>query len=128
MSPTMLPAQHMCDMDIFHVDSEITATLKELSDEDLASFAELHQDASNDEQIEIYILSCFLIFTRTCSVERVEQAIQRTEAWIAASPTDHPDRSRRFQILDEMLARLTQDRFMLEDAIQDAMPNIPGVR
>ena len=41
-------------------------------------------------------------------MEYLEQAIQRTEGWIAVIAMDHPDRARRFQILDMLSARIYQ--------------------
>jgi hypothetical protein len=38
-------------------------------------------------------------------MEYLEQAIQRTEGWAAAVAIDHPDRLRRFQILDIISVR-----------------------
>jgi hypothetical protein len=120
---TLLSAHHTRNVEIFNVDLEITTLPHETCDEDIASFAKLHEDPSNNEQIGIYIFACILIFTTTLSVEYLEHAIQQIEGWIAASPTDHSDRSRRFQVLDVMLARVAQDRLMLEVAI----PNSPGI-
>lgn len=101
-------------MELFNIEVEMASSLHDLSDEDLRSFAELQEDPANDEQIELYIYTCFLIFTRTRSTEYLEQAIQRMEGWIAVIAMDHPDRTRRFQILDMMSARMIQLRHVLE--------------
>lgn len=93
-------------MELFNIEVEMASSLHDLSDEDLRSFAELQEDPANDEQIELYIYTCFLIFTRTRSTEYLEQAIQRMEGWIAVIGMDHPGRARRFQILDMMSARM----------------------
>jgi hypothetical protein len=78
-APTLLSAHHTRDIEIFNVDLEIAALPHETCDEDIASFAKLHEDPSNNEQIGIYIFACLLIFTTTLSVEYLEHAIQRTE-------------------------------------------------
>ncbi|KAI3342064.1 hypothetical protein F4824DRAFT_486466 [Ustulina deusta] len=70
-----------------------------MSHEDLHSFAEM-QDPARNEQIELYIYTHFLIFTKTQSTESLDQAIQQTEGWLAVTPTDHPDRTCRFHVLD----------------------------
>ncbi|KAF2185509.1 hypothetical protein K469DRAFT_665117 [Zopfia rhizophila CBS 207.26] len=79
-----------------------------MTDEDLHSFANLHEDSTSDGQTELYIYICFLIFVRTRSTEYLGRAIQRTEGWIAVTGLDHPDGGRRFQILDMMSARIYQ--------------------
>jgi hypothetical protein len=99
---------HTAEMELFNIDAEITSSLDYMSDADLRSFAELHEDPASDEQIELYIYTCFLIFTKTRSAEPLEQAIQRTEGWIAVTTSDHPDRARRFHILGMMSARMRQ--------------------
>jgi tetratricopeptide (TPR) repeat protein len=95
----------LTNTELFSVDPEIATSLHELSNEDLCSFAELHEDPAKDEQIELYICTCFLIFEKTCSTKYLEQAIQRTEGWIAAIGPEHPDRARRLRLLDMMSAR-----------------------
>ncbi|KAE8447331.1 hypothetical protein EG329_010889 [Mollisiaceae sp. DMI_Dod_QoI] len=95
-------------MEPFRIDSEIITLLHDMSDDELHSFAELHEDPVNDEQIEIHIYTCFFISTRTRSTEHLEQAIQQMEGWIAVIADDHQDRARRFQILDKMLAERSQ--------------------
>lgn len=104
------------DMKLFNVEAEMASSLHDMSDDDLHSFAELHEDPASDDQIELYIYTCFLIFARIRSTEHLEQAIQRTEGWIAELAVDHPDRARRLQILDMMSARTSQLRLIQEDA------------
>jgi len=105
--PTTAPL-HMDAIELFRIDSEITSLLDSMNDEDIRSFAELLEDLATDEQIELYIYTCFLTFIRMGLAEHLEQAIQRTEGWVAVTPSDHPDRARRFQILDAMSARRNQ--------------------
>ncbi|KAI0536692.1 CHAT domain-containing protein [Xylaria digitata] len=101
-------------MEPFHVDDEMATLLGGMEDEDLQSFAEL-QDLANNEQIELYIYSHFLIFTKTQSTESLDQAIQQMEGWLAVTPTDHPDRTRRSHVLDMLVARKHQYNLLLED-------------
>jgi len=112
-----MATNHMSEMELFTVEAEMASALDALGEEDLRSFAALQEDPANDEQIELSIYACFLIFTKTCSTEHLEQAIQRTEGWIAVIAADHPDRARRFQILDMMSARMSQHRLILEDVV-----------
>lgn len=89
--------------------------LHDMSDEHLRSFVELHEDPANDEQIELYIYTCFLISKRTLSKGHLEQAIQRAQGWIAVLAIDHPDYARRFQILDTISAWMSQLSLISED-------------
>jgi hypothetical protein len=93
-------------MEMFHVEQEMASSLHDISNEELRSFAELHEDPADDAQIELYIYTCFLVFTRTGSMEYLERAIQRAEGWVAVTADDHPGRARRSEILDTMSARM----------------------
>lgn len=93
-------------MELFHVESEIATLLHDMSNEDLCSLAELHEDPVNDVQIELYIFTYFLLFTKTLSVDYLKQAIRRAEGWVAMTGLDHPDRARRFQLFEMMSAKM----------------------
>jgi hypothetical protein len=99
----------------FHIEPEMAALLDDMSDEEMRVFAEFQEGPESDEQIELFLYACFLIFTRTTSIEYLERAIQQAEGWVAATPNDHPQRVRRTEILDTMSARLCERRQMLED-------------
>lgn len=114
----------MAEMELFRIDHEITVSLDSMDDEELCSFAELQEDPASNEQIELYIYTCLFIFKRTRSTEQLEQAILRTEGWIAETAVDHPDRARRFHILDILVALISQHRLILEDD----MPALLGTR
>ena len=66
-------------MELFCVEPEIVTSLHDMSNEDLCSFAELHEDLVDYIQIELYVFTHFLLSTRTLSTEYLKQAIQRTE-------------------------------------------------
>lgn len=99
---------YMADMELFNVEAEMASSLHDTNDEDLRSFADMNEDSTSDEQTELYIYTCFLVFTRTRSTEYLERAIQRAERWIDGIGIDYPDRSRRSQILDMMSAWMYQ--------------------
>lgn len=99
---------YMADMELFDIEAEMAASVHDMSDEDLRSFAELQEDPTSDEQTKLYIYICFLIFTRTGSTEYLKQAIQRAEGWAAVIATDHPDRPQRIRIFDMMSARMCE--------------------
>ena len=98
----------LTNTELFRVEPEMVTSLHDMSNEDLCSFAELHEDPVNDVQIELYVFTYFLLFTRTFSMGYLKQAIQRTEGWIEVARLDHPDRARRFQIFDMMSARMCE--------------------
>jgi hypothetical protein len=103
--------------ELFHVEPEMGTILRDMSNEDLCSFAGLHEDPVNDTHIELYVFIYFLLFTKTRSTEHLEQAIQRAEGWVAVTGLDHPDRARRFQVLDMMLARMSEPTYISEDLL-----------
>ncbi|KAJ3573296.1 hypothetical protein NPX13_g4756 [Xylaria arbuscula] len=110
-------AKDIVKMEAFHVDDEMATLLGGMEDEDLYSFAELQEDITSDEQIELFIYIHFLIFTKTRSMECLDQAIQRTEGWLAVTPTDHPDHTRRSYVLDMLVARRDQFNLLSEDIV-----------
>ena len=105
------------EIEPFRIDSEITTSIQDMNDEELHSFAELQdprEDSASDEQIELHIYTCFLVFKRMGSTEHLKQGIQRTERWIAELAADHPDRTRRCRIIDMMSTWMSQLSSMLE--------------
>ena len=116
-TPALVAADYIAEMELFSIEAEMASSLHDMSDEDLRSFAELHEDPANDKQIELYIYTCFLIFKRTRSTEYLEQAIQRTEGWIEVIGLDHPDRARRFQIFDMMSARMCELTYISKELL-----------
>ena len=103
--------------ELFRVEPEMATLLHDISNEDLCSFAKLHEDPVNDVQTELYIFTYFLLFTRTLLIKYLKQAIQRTEGWIAVTGLNHPDRARRFQIFDIMLARMCEPMYISEELL-----------
>ncbi|KAK6523178.1 hypothetical protein TWF694_006073 [Orbilia ellipsospora] len=96
-------------MEPFSIDPETASLFDDLSSEELDNLAkslqeQLETGTSDDEQIELCIYVHFLAFKKTDSAEHLELATLQTEGWIAELSHDHPDRSRRFQILDALLA------------------------
>jgi hypothetical protein len=112
---TLMAANYSADIGLFNVEAEMASLLRDMNDEELCSFAELQEEPANDDQIELYIYICFLIFTRTYSTEHLQQAIRRIEGWITEVPIGYPDRARRFQILDMTSAWMSQIRIISED-------------
>jgi hypothetical protein len=111
---TAMTAHHMAEKELFNIEAAMASTLDSMGNDDLLSFAELYKDPTDDDQIDLYIYTCFLISKRTCSIEHFEQAIQRAKGWIADLAINHPDRARRSQILDMISASRVQ---LLEDVV-----------
>ncbi|KAL5093247.1 hypothetical protein Trisim1_011052 [Trichoderma cf. simile WF8] len=99
----------------FHIDAELLSTLHEASEEDLQALAELYEDPANDDQIELYIYLCFLIFQKSRNTQSLDQAIQRAEGWAAATAASHPDHDRRYRILDTLVVWGYESRAIEED-------------
>ena len=116
-TPAVIATDYIAKMKLFSIEAEIASSLHDISDEDLRSFAELHEDPANDKQIELYVYTCFLIFKRTRLTEYLEQAIQRIEGWIEVTGLDHPDRARRFQMFDIMSARMCELTYISEELL-----------
>ncbi|KAL8367900.1 hypothetical protein RB599_003698 [Gaeumannomyces hyphopodioides] len=116
-STTLASSYSMAGMELFHIEVDMASLLNHMSDEDLHSFAESQEDPASDEQIELYIYACFLVFKRSASTEHLERAVQRAEGWVAVTPPDHPDRTRRFQMFNMMSAWARQHRSMLENIV-----------
>lgn len=101
-------------MELFNIEPEMASLLDNLSNEDLCSFAESQDDSASDDQTELYIYTCFLLFQKADSTKHLERGVQQAEKWVAITPTDHSDRTRRLQILNRMSAWVST----LEEGVQ----------
>lgn len=54
---------------LFQIDHDLTATLHDLSDEELSSFVELHGDGVNESQNQVFIFACLQLYERAGSSE-----------------------------------------------------------
>jgi hypothetical protein len=68
------------EMELFRVEQEITSSLRGLTVEELRirAFADIIEDPTSEEQVELFIYVCFFIFTRANSVEYLARD-QQTE-------------------------------------------------
>ncbi|KAF7174324.1 hypothetical protein CNMCM6106_008548 [Aspergillus hiratsukae] len=108
-------------MDTFNIDLEIVNSLEDISDEDLLSFAEMHDEPGDDMHIELSIYAFFVAFQRLGSPELLTRALVRAEGWVAITSDDHPERHRRVKILDAMAARQEGEAMAdLEESIRVA--------
>lgn len=106
----------------FYIDAELLSSLHEASEEDLQALAELHEDPANDDQIELYIYICYLIFQKWSNKQSLERSIQRAEGWAAATAASHPDHNRRHSIMDTLNAWGHQYRTVREDVRTELAP------
>ncbi|KAI0977559.1 hypothetical protein F4678DRAFT_18662 [Xylaria arbuscula] len=104
-------------MESFHISDEMATLVGNLDDTELHAFAKLQKGTASDEQIKLYIYIHFLIFIKTQSIKCLNQAIQQTEGWLAITPTDHPNRMQRSQVLDMLVARKHQHNLLLKNII-----------
>ena len=99
------------EMEPFNIKAEMVALLDDMSNEDLYSIAASQQDPTSDDQMELYIYICFLIFKVSSSKEHLERAVQQAQVWVANTAAGHPDRTRKIHVLNMMSAWV----FALED-------------
>lgn len=82
------------NMEEFQIDQELKSLCNEASEEDIQALAELHEDPTNDAQVELYIYLCCLLFRKSKDIKHLEQAMQRAEGWAVVTPAYHPDYNR----------------------------------
>ncbi|RDA85714.1 hypothetical protein CP532_0749 [Ophiocordyceps camponoti-leonardi (nom. inval.)] len=91
----------MAEIQFFRIDNEVLTKLNNQDRDELCRYIETLEDATADEQLELYIYTRFLVFRRgdSNSDEHLELAFKRSQAWVAATAKDHPDYNRRCRIL-----------------------------
>lgn len=103
------------DPEEFHVDAEFKSFCKEASEEDLQALTQLHEDPTNDIEIELYIYLCFIGFQKSKDTEHLQQAIEWAEGWVAATPAHDPDYNRRRSLLNTLFIWRHQFQAIKED-------------
>ncbi|KAL7914184.1 hypothetical protein GGI35DRAFT_490474 [Trichoderma velutinum] len=109
-------------MEEFHIDAELLSSFNGLSEDDLQALAELYEDPTTDEQIELYIFLYSLMFRKWHNRQNLKRAIQQADEWATATSASHPDYSRRCSILITVLSWGYQFRATKEglEAVLDA--------
>ncbi|KAI0852643.1 CHAT domain-containing protein [Daldinia vernicosa] len=92
-------------MKLFHLDPEIINDLGDMNNEELLLLSMMHEDTVIDNQVELYIYTSLLLFTRNQSFECLRRAMQLTKQWITALGLFDHDRERRFGILNFLSLR-----------------------
>jgi len=101
-------------MDVFQLEPDTTELFDDMSIEDLTEFVNLHaspdfdRSGQDDSSIELFIYACFLVFTKTASIQALDQGILSAEIWVQETPNDHVQIGRRVNILDTLVARKLQ--------------------
>ena len=90
----------------FTIEPEMVSTLHDMDDEDLRSFAELHEDPTSSVQFELCICTCFLVFKRTGSTEYLQRAVQRAKEWVTLTPDNHRQHAQRSEVSNMLSARM----------------------
>lgn len=101
-------------MKLFAIESDMVSSLYDMDDEDLCSFAELHEGPTSDVQVELYICTCFFVFTRTGSMNHLKRAIQQAKRWVTVTPDDDQQHARCSEVFDMLSARM----FLAENSQQ----------
>jgi len=89
-------------MRAFCLDRELTNSILGLSEDELRAFPELHEDLTNDRQIELYIFTLCTLATRSKSVADAQLATQYAEGWANRLTEGTPERARRERILNNV--------------------------
>ena len=92
-------------MHVFSIEPELIDTLECMDTAELSSFAECHEGLLDDASIETHILAHTIMYAKTNLFKHIETAFQRTEGWFEVTDIDDPDRERRIQMLDSLLAQ-----------------------
>ena len=103
------------NMASFTIEPDLKATLLEMSEEDLMAFVELQEDSFSGAPVELTIFMHFLIYHRKGGLENIEHARHLSEAWVASTAADDPDRTRREEISNMLSAVLTQETLESEE-------------
>lgn len=83
----------------FHIDAALLSSFHGASKEDLQALAQLYENPTNDDEIELYIYLYTFMFLKWRNIKTLEKAIQQAEEWAAAATASHPEHYRRFNIL-----------------------------
>ncbi|KAI1151405.1 CHAT domain-containing protein [Nemania diffusa] len=88
------------ETNLFKVDTEMASCLQDLEDESLQYFLEIEEENTGNDPDELFIYTCFLIFSRSQNIEYLDRAIRRAQSWLSSTPPENEDRARRFEILN----------------------------
>ncbi|KAL2014889.1 hypothetical protein VTN00DRAFT_2414 [Thermoascus crustaceus] len=86
------------ESEVFQINEEIASSLREIDDDELRVFSELHEDPTNDEEIELFIFTNFNLYKRTGDPEWAQRAMVQTDLWLLSTPLEDEQSARRYRI------------------------------
>ncbi|KAG8413806.1 hypothetical protein J3459_012471 [Metarhizium acridum] len=88
-------AHYMAETELFNIDLEVVDLLRDMSHEDLRSFAAMEEHRMNNSEMS----------QRRLSMDDLNRAVDVVNMAVDATPKDHPDRAGRLNILGINLVR-----------------------
>lgn len=86
------------EIEEFQIDAEVISSLLELDNDELEAFAELHEDMTDDNEVELFIFTCWHIFKKTGSPNWADKCLEKAQRWAASTPLDDEQYKRRCQM------------------------------
>ncbi|KAI1360411.1 CHAT domain-containing protein [Xylaria arbuscula] len=114
------------ETNLFKVDTEMASCLQDLDDESLRYHLEIEEENTGNDPDELFIYTCFLIFSRSQNIEFLDRAIRRAQAWLSLTPPENEDRARRFEILNIAIEKGSHSVAQAL-GIQQAKPYLTGL-
>ena len=90
-------------MEPFNIDAELAASIDQLTEEELEGLSELYRDSRIDNEIEIFIYSCFQAYKKSRLKNLLDQAILRSRDWALDTSPSHPDHHRRSDLFNMLV-------------------------
>ncbi|KAI4666223.1 uncharacterized protein J4E79_002260 [Alternaria viburni] len=98
----------------FQLKPEAVNTIEPMGLEKLMALV-ASQTIFNSINIEPYIYICMRIFDHYGASRFLQEGLERAEEWVTMTSIDNEDRTRRFEIMSLLSAKLHQRRYLLED-------------
>ena len=98
----------------FQLKPEAVNTIEPMGLEKLMALV-ASQTIFNSTNIEPYIYICMRIFDHYGASRFLQEGLERAEEWVTMTSIDNEDRTRRFEIMSLLSAKLHQRRYLLED-------------
>ncbi|KAI9896028.1 hypothetical protein N3K66_009097 [Trichothecium roseum] len=102
-------------MDPFSIDAELIASVDDMTEEELRDLAEIYKDSTINEEIKIYIYSCFQAYKKSSLKNLLDQATLRSQDWVIDISPSHPDHRRRSDIFNMLVAWGYQHELIVDE-------------
>lgn len=63
------------EIEEIQIDGEVASSLLELDNDDLEAFAELHENMTDDNEVELFIFTCFHLFKKIGSPDWADKCL-----------------------------------------------------